>query len=78
MSNDFETSDYQLCVTLCALGFKLLFLDYSDPKRVIFHFENHHQIPQIIESFFRDEISINPRLVLLSAKLVKDRLHAHS
>lgn len=76
MSNLYETSDFHLAVTLNALGFKLVSIDRSDYRRSIFQFSNEPQISQVIEAFFRDELTLNPRVVLLSAKLVKDRLHA--
>ncbi len=77
MQDLYETSDYQISVTLCSLGFKLVSIDReSDPRRAVFQFENSQELPQVVESFFRDELSLNPRLVLLNSKLVKDRLHS--
>ena len=76
MLNLYETSDFHLAVTLHALGFKLVSIDRSDYRRSLFQFSNEPQISQVIEVFFRDELTLNPRVVLLSAKLVKDRLHA--
>lgn len=76
MQGLYETSDFHLAATLNALGFKLLSVDRSDYRRSIFQFQDDPQINQVIEAFFRDELALNPRVVLLSAKLVKDRLHA--
>lgn len=76
MQDPYETSDFQVAVTLHALGFRLVELDRSNYRRIIFQFEPDAQINPAVEAFFRDELSLNPRLILLSAKLVKDRLHA--
>ncbi len=72
----YPTSDYTSTVVLSALGFKLLSVDRSDYHRAVFEFQFDEKIPKVIEAFFKDELSLNPRLVLLHAKLVKDRLHA--
>jgi len=76
MPDNYETSDYQVAVTLHSLGFKLVFVDKTDPHRAVFQFDYDQEIPKVIEAFFRDELNLNPRYVLTSAKLVKDRLHA--
>lgn len=75
MEQIYRSSDYQIAVTLHALGFKLLSVDKSEP-RAIFEFEYNPQIISYIEAYFRDELSLNPRAILLSAKLVKDRLYS--
>lgn len=73
---NFQTSDYQATVVLCALGYKLEGLDRSNPKRVSFLFEDDPTIVGAIAAYFADELTLNPRIVLHSAKLVKDRLYS--
>ena len=75
MKNLFEITDYNLCVTLCVLGFKLTSIDKTNPQRCVFQFENESDLQKHVEEFFRGELRLDPRLVLLHAKLVKDRLH---
>lgn len=72
----FDTSDYQLAVTLSALGYRLLCVDKSNPMRAVFQFENTSSIKADAEAFFQDRLSLNPRTILTNAKLVKGRLHA--
>lgn len=74
--NTFDTSDYQLAVTLSALGHRLIFVDKSNPQRAVFRFEANANIQADAEAFFQDRLSLNPRNVLTNAKLVKGRLHA--
>jgi hypothetical protein len=76
MPNEYTTSDLHVAMTLHALGFKLVGIDRTDYRRSLFKYHYDAKIPQAIEAFFRDELTINPRLLLLSAKLVKDRLHS--
>ena len=72
----FDTSDYQLAVTLLALGYRLIYVDKSNPMRAVFQFEDASGIAMDAEAFFQDRLTLNPRVVLTNAKLVKGRLHA--
>lgn len=72
----FDTSDYQLAVTLSSLGYRLILVDKSHPQRAEFRFEADANIRADAEAFFQDRLSLNPRTVLTNAKLVKGRLHA--
>jgi len=74
MKNFFKTSDFGLCVVLCVLGFKLTSIDKTNPNRAIFQFENDVEIEKYTESYFRGELRLDPRLVLLQSRLVKSRL----
>lgn len=74
--NTFDTSDYQLAVTLSALGYRLILVDKSNPQRAVFRFETGAGIHADAEAFFQDRLSLNPRSVLTNAKLIKGRLHA--
>lgn len=71
---NFSTTDFQICVVLSALGFRLTSIDKSQP-RFVFHFENNPQIQNHIDKFYSGELSLDPRLVLMHTKLVKDRIH---
>ncbi|HEX8182659.1 MAG TPA: DUF5659 domain-containing protein [Candidatus Saccharimonadales bacterium] len=74
--NTFDTSDYQLAVTLSALGYRLIYVDKSNPARALFQFEHASHIRHDAEAFFQDRLTLNPRTILTNAKLVKGRLHA--
>lgn len=74
--NSFDTSDYQLAVTLTSLGYRLIYVDKSNPPRAVFKFERADSINADAEAFFQDRLTLNPRTVLTNAKLVKGRLHA--
>lgn len=72
----YETSDYHLAVVLSLLGFKLTSVDKSGGRRAVFNFDHDPEITKFVEAFFRDELKLNPRSVLTTARLVKDRLYA--
>ncbi len=72
----FDTSDYQLAVTLASMGYRLILVEKSNPYRAVFQFEPSKAIQADSEAFFQDRLSLNPRTVLTNAKLIKGRLHA--
>ncbi|MEO5498872.1 MAG: DUF5659 domain-containing protein [Candidatus Saccharimonadales bacterium] len=72
----FDTSDYQLAVTLASMGYRLILVDKSNLNRAVFQFEYTENVQADSEAFFQDRLSLNPRTVLTNAKLVKGRLHA--
>lgn len=67
-------SDFQAAVVLSALGFKLIDIDKSNP-RFTFLFENNPELEKFLERFYRSELSLDPKLVLLHQKLIKDRMY---
>lgn len=72
----YRTSDYQIAVILSATSHKLLALDKTNPSRTVFEFESEEGTETLVEAYFRDELALNPRLVLMNARSIKDRLHA--
>lgn len=70
----YDTSDFQLAVTLYSLGYKMLDIDKSDRFRAVFRFMYEQGINDDVRAFFSDDLTINPRLILTNTKMVKDRL----
>lgn len=75
MKTYFRTSDLPLAVTLYTLGFPLIGIDKTSPKRAVFLFEDDNNTSDAVTAFHRGELRIDPRLILTNAKLVKDRLY---
>ena len=73
--NEFRTSDLQLTIVLYTLGFPLIGVDKTNPRRASFLFEDDGNISDSVSAFYRGELSLDPRIVLTNAKLVKDRLY---
>lgn len=71
----FETSDFHVAITLCTLGFKLVNINKTDLRRYLFEFEDTPEIMKQIEAYFRGELRLDPRLILLNSKLLKDRMY---
>ena len=62
----FEISDISLTATLLCLGFSIKDINRSNPKRVVFVFEDSAEIQKIISEYQKDEV-VCPAQSLLSA-----------
>lgn len=71
----YETSDFHLAITLSSLGFPLFGINKTDPKRFTFEFDETPDLMKYVEAYFRGELRLDPRIVLLNAKLLKDRMY---
>ncbi|MEX2210017.1 MAG: DUF5659 domain-containing protein [Patescibacteria group bacterium] len=75
-ADTFDTSDFHLATALSALGHHLETVDRTNHSRSVFQFSNSGSAEQDAEAFYKDQLSLNPRVVLVHTKLIKDRLHA--
>lgn len=71
----YSTSDWHLATTLSTLGFTLQCIDKTNPSRYSFEFEESLSLMKAIDNYFKGLIKLDPRLVLLNAKLLKDRMY---
>ena len=71
----FQLTDFEVATLLITLGFKLLDIDKSNPKKASFVFENDPKIPETIDAYFNDRLSVNPRLLFMQGKSLKNRLY---
>ena len=70
----YQTQSFDLAIVLSALGYKLVFIDKTRPQ-FIFEFENSDEIPSIVSAYYAGELKMDPRIVLLHSKLVKNRMY---
>lgn len=71
----YNTSDFHLAITLCTLGYQLIKVNKSDSRRFVFEFESTPELLQQSENYFQGKLRLDPRIVLLNSKLVKDRMY---
>ncbi|MCX6720148.1 MAG: DUF5659 domain-containing protein [Candidatus Staskawiczbacteria bacterium] len=67
-------SDLNVASVLMTLGYKLLETDKTDPRRVIFVFENNKDIQKVINDYFNDDIKLPAQTLLNNQKLLKNRI----
>lgn len=54
------TADLTLAATLLAMGFDVLGIDMSNPKRQLFHFQKTLEIDSVIENYWNKKIVLSP------------------
>ena len=70
---------YDLSVASCLhlLGHKLLYIKRSNPKRACFVFPQTEQIKKDIEAYYNDELTVTPRKLFDSQKMLKNILYSN-
>lgn len=76
LSNPFELADLGAAAALAALGFKLLALEPTDGRRVVFIFQNESGIGEAVEHYWSGQLPIDALSYFGAVKLLKSRLHA--
>lgn len=74
-------SSYDLHIAAVAktLGHELIDVDRSaHPNKALFVFEESEELLELVDDFYADRVSVNPRLLLDSLKLLKNRIYASS
>lgn len=77
-STTFELADLGAAAAVASVGFKLLNLEPTDGKRVIFIFQNEPGIGEAVERFWSGQLSVDAFTYFAAVKLLKSRLHAIS
>lgn len=72
----YGTTDFYLATTLVTLGYKLDVIDHAPNTRAEFLFERKDDLDQAIESFWRGDLRIEPRLFCTNQKMLKARLYS--
>ena len=74
--NEFLTFDLGLASVLVVLGYKLLKLDKSNPKKVGFIFKWEKKIEKIPNKYFDDKIKLPTLSLFNSQKNLKNRIYS--
>jgi len=77
MIKKFSTYDLGLATTLTTLGYKLLELDKTNPKKVRFVFKEEKNIEQIMLKYWNDEITLPALSLFNNLKTLKNRLYSN-
>jgi hypothetical protein len=76
MIKKFSTFDLGLATTLTTLGYKLLELDKTNPKKVRFVFKEEKNIEQTMLKYWNDEITLPALSLFNNLKTLKNRLYS--
>lgn len=76
MNQDFSTFDLNLSSVLVTLGYELLELDKSNPKKVMFVFKREKNIEQVMTDYFNDKIKLPAQTLFNNQKNLKNRIYS--
>lgn len=76
MTKNYTTYDLGLSAALITIGCKLVGIEKTNPKRVLFIFQGEEEIEKKVESFWNNEMIVSPRHYFDNIKMLKNRIYA--
>jgi hypothetical protein len=74
--DQFNTHDLALAAALVECGYPLSHLDRSNPRRVVFVFDDSTELAAIVVNYWHDDISVNPKSYFDTLKHLKTRIYS--
>jgi len=72
----FSTFDLGFSSVLVTLGYELLELDKSNPKKVRFVFKREKNIEQVMNDYFTDKVKLPAQTLFNNQKNLKNRIYS--
>jgi len=76
MNQNFSTYDLGLATVLITLGYELLKLDRTNPKKVRFVFKEGKNIEKVMIDYFNDKIKLPALTLFNNQKNLKNRIYS--
>lgn len=73
--NNYKTSDLALATTL-SLFFSVESIDSSDGKRVFFAFKQSQDLNNLVDLYWRGEVTVDPQKFFNQLKVIKSRIYS--
>ena len=70
----FSTSDLNLATTI-SLWYPIDIIDHTNPRKATFLFKKNENLDELLESYWRRELKIEPQAYFNQLKAVKARLY---
>ena len=75
--NFYEHSDLGVASALCSLGYSVVSLDRSNPRRVIFRFDgNKEELEAVVKNYWDGTLRLPPAALFLHQKALKQRIYS--
>jgi len=74
-TNYYQTTDLGLTASLTASGFVIADIDKSNPRRVVFLFDNSPELQDKIKAFWSQELKLPAAVLLENIRLLKARIY---
>ncbi len=71
----YKTSDLGLATTI-SLYFPVRTIDRSNPRKVLFVFDLTEELNELVEKFWRNEVTIEPQTFTNQIKNIKTRIYS--
>ena len=75
--NFFYTFDLGCAAALSASDYKLVTLDKSDPKKLMFIYKKEPGVVQVVDGYWADSLSLKARKYFESVKMLKNRIYSN-
>ena len=77
MTTDYyKTTDLGLTASLTASGFIIAYIDKSNPRRVVFLFDDTPELQEMVNRFWSLELKLPAAVLLEHIKLLKSRIYS--
>lgn len=74
LNDFFETADISLA-TAISLWYPLDLIDRTNPSKALFVFKRDSELNKLIESYWKQELRIEPQIYFQALKTIKSRLY---
>jgi len=75
-TDSFSSYDLGACAALVSLGYELISLNKSNPKKVLFIFRNQDGIDEAVNSYWSDKLDVNAQTMFNAIKTLKNRIYS--
>jgi len=75
-TNYFYTFDLGCSAALISVGFELISLDKTNPKKVQFIFRRKVGIEKVVDNYWADRLEVKARTFFDNVKMLKNRLYS--
>lgn len=74
--NLFCTSDFGLSAALISIGYPLISLDRTNPRKVQFVFNKKEKIEEDVIAYWNDQLQVKAKTYFDATKMLKNRLYS--
>ncbi len=75
-NNYYETSDLGLAASLTASGFAVIDVDKSNPRRVVFLFNDEPELQKVADKFWSNRLLLSASTLLEHIRQLKSRIYS--
>ena len=70
-----KTSDFILASTLLTLGYDIIGIDKTNPKRVVFYYKKTSDLEVDVQEYWAGKVRVDPKAFVYSQREIRGRIH---